>query len=213
MTILDPHEKIIWGVTVETDTSRCGVYKVNIDAEQHKVTVTGSVDSATLIKKLGRSGKHAEVWSSSTNQSQNQDQAYSCIKDERVQNQMQFLTNGLKASTSHPILAPTCVGVEDENQTMGMENMTDEIGQNIMAKAQIGNVHVGGNIYTIAGDGNVENGMKSMMGFEGFENRGAGFVDFGSNEFGNQDLYAGWPHFEYHHPSYMMATNTAGISL
>ncbi|KAK1298744.1 hypothetical protein QJS10_CPB14g00317 [Acorus calamus] len=38
------------------------VYTVNIDAEQQKVTVSGSVDSATLIKKLNKSGKHAELW-------------------------------------------------------------------------------------------------------------------------------------------------------
>ncbi|KAK1281271.1 hypothetical protein QJS04_geneDACA002999 [Acorus gramineus] len=39
-----------------------GVYTVNIDVEQQKVTVSGSVDSATLIKKLNKSGKHAELW-------------------------------------------------------------------------------------------------------------------------------------------------------
>lgn len=39
-----------------------GVYTVDIDAENQKVTVSGSVDSATLIKKLARAGKHAEIW-------------------------------------------------------------------------------------------------------------------------------------------------------
>ncbi|KAH6814949.1 Heavy metal transport/detoxification superfamily protein [Perilla frutescens var. frutescens] len=38
-----------------------GVYQVNIDEEQQKVTVSGSVDSATLVKKLVRAGKHAEI--------------------------------------------------------------------------------------------------------------------------------------------------------
>ncbi|GAB4827955.1 hypothetical protein Ancab_034840 [Ancistrocladus abbreviatus] len=38
-----------------------GVYTVNIDAEQQKVTVSGIVEAATLIKKLVRSGKHAEL--------------------------------------------------------------------------------------------------------------------------------------------------------
>ncbi|XP_060219102.1 heavy metal-associated isoprenylated plant protein 34-like [Lycium barbarum] len=39
-----------------------GVYTVKIDSDQSKVTVTGNVDPATLIKKLVKSGKHAELW-------------------------------------------------------------------------------------------------------------------------------------------------------
>ncbi|KAJ0979839.1 hypothetical protein J5N97_015313 [Dioscorea zingiberensis] len=39
-----------------------GVYKISIDAQQHKVTVTGNVDGETLIKKLIKNGKHAELW-------------------------------------------------------------------------------------------------------------------------------------------------------
>ncbi|KAJ0980970.1 hypothetical protein J5N97_009225 [Dioscorea zingiberensis] len=41
-----------------------GVYTTSIDAEQGKVTVSGNVDPATLIKKLGKHGKHAELWAS-----------------------------------------------------------------------------------------------------------------------------------------------------
>lgn len=50
-----------------------GVYKVDIDAEQQKVTVTGSVDSSILIKKLGKLGKHAEVWPSTFKQDEGQE--------------------------------------------------------------------------------------------------------------------------------------------
>lgn len=39
-----------------------GVFMVNIDSQQHKVEVTGDVDSETLIKKLTKSGKQAELW-------------------------------------------------------------------------------------------------------------------------------------------------------
>ncbi|KAK4402204.1 Heavy metal-associated isoprenylated plant protein 34 [Sesamum angolense] len=39
-----------------------GVYKVSIDVEQGKVTVSGNVDPAILIKKLEKAGKHAELW-------------------------------------------------------------------------------------------------------------------------------------------------------
>ncbi|XVE77644.1 hypothetical protein DITRI_Ditri13aG0079200 [Diplodiscus trichospermus] len=35
---------------------------MTIDSQQHKVTVTGSVDVETLIKKLSRSGKYVELW-------------------------------------------------------------------------------------------------------------------------------------------------------
>ncbi|XP_062192107.1 heavy metal-associated isoprenylated plant protein 37-like [Phragmites australis] len=40
-----------------------GVYSVAIDVDNHKVSVTGDVDSDTLIRKLTRGGKHAELWS------------------------------------------------------------------------------------------------------------------------------------------------------
>lgn len=36
---------------------------MNVDAEKHKVTVSGNVDGDRLIKKLAKSGKHAEFWS------------------------------------------------------------------------------------------------------------------------------------------------------
>ncbi|KAK6146801.1 hypothetical protein DH2020_020670 [Rehmannia glutinosa] len=49
-----------------------GVYQVNIDVEQQKVTISGSVDSDTLIKKLVKAGKHAEPWSQNTNHIQKQ---------------------------------------------------------------------------------------------------------------------------------------------
>ena len=33
-----------------------------MDVDQQKVTVTGNVDPATLIRKLARAGKRAELW-------------------------------------------------------------------------------------------------------------------------------------------------------
>ncbi|GMG99736.1 hypothetical protein Nepgr_001576 [Nepenthes gracilis] len=39
-----------------------GVYTVDVDSKLHKVKVTGNVEPATLIKKLEKSGKHAEFW-------------------------------------------------------------------------------------------------------------------------------------------------------
>lgn len=40
-----------------------GVYTTTIDVENRKVTVTGNVDPAILIRKLSKAGKHAELWS------------------------------------------------------------------------------------------------------------------------------------------------------
>lgn len=39
-----------------------GVYTTNIDSHHHKVTVKGNVNPHTLIKKLIKTGKHAELW-------------------------------------------------------------------------------------------------------------------------------------------------------
>ncbi|CAL0325807.1 unnamed protein product [Lupinus luteus] len=39
-----------------------GVFTTTIDPQQQKVTVTGSVGVETLIRKLVKTGKHAEVW-------------------------------------------------------------------------------------------------------------------------------------------------------
>ncbi|KAK1316781.1 hypothetical protein QJS10_CPA05g00452 [Acorus calamus] len=39
-----------------------GVYTTAIDSQLQKVTVTGNVDADTLMKKLNKSGKHAELW-------------------------------------------------------------------------------------------------------------------------------------------------------
>ncbi|GMH07762.1 hypothetical protein Nepgr_009602 [Nepenthes gracilis] len=47
-----------------------GVFTVKIDAKQGKVTVAGNVDPATLIKKLNKSGKHAELWGGSQKNNQ-----------------------------------------------------------------------------------------------------------------------------------------------
>ncbi|KAK2990603.1 hypothetical protein RJ640_019883 [Escallonia rubra] len=43
-----------------------GVYKIDIDSQQQKVTVTGNIGAETLIKKLLKTGKHAELWPESS---------------------------------------------------------------------------------------------------------------------------------------------------
>lgn len=39
-----------------------GVYAATVDSQEQKVTVTGNIEVETLIKKLIRTGKHAELW-------------------------------------------------------------------------------------------------------------------------------------------------------
>ncbi|KAL2535309.1 Heavy metal transport/detoxification superfamily protein [Forsythia ovata] len=39
-----------------------GVYRIEIDSKEHKVTVIGNVDGETLVKKLVKTGKNAELW-------------------------------------------------------------------------------------------------------------------------------------------------------
>ncbi|XP_014508407.1 heavy metal-associated isoprenylated plant protein 36-like [Vigna radiata var. radiata] len=39
-----------------------GVFTTTVDPQQQKVTVTGSVGVETLIRKLEKAGKHAEIW-------------------------------------------------------------------------------------------------------------------------------------------------------
>ncbi|GMI99793.1 hypothetical protein HRI_003648600 [Hibiscus trionum] len=81
-----------------------GVYQVNIDAEKQKVTVSGSVDSATLIKKLVRAGKHAEIWSQKSNQKQN-----NCNKDDKINN-----NKGQKQKQNK---FPTFISEEDDDSS------------------------------------------------------------------------------------------------
>ncbi|XP_027363309.1 heavy metal-associated isoprenylated plant protein 34 isoform X1 [Abrus precatorius] len=64
-----------------------GVYSVNIDADQGKVLVSGHVDPAKLIKKLKRSGKHAELWGGQRGMMYNQNHAsYPQFKNLHIDN-------------------------------------------------------------------------------------------------------------------------------
>ncbi|XP_031101485.1 heavy metal-associated isoprenylated plant protein 37 [Ipomoea triloba] len=85
-----------------------GVYQVSIDDEQQKVSVAGSVEAPTLIKKLVRAGKHAELWGSQKG-TQNQKQKPSNGNDSKnnsnqnqnsAQKQQQKLMKDLEALKS-----------------------------------------------------------------------------------------------------------------
>nr|GEV57754.1 heavy metal-associated isoprenylated plant protein 37 [Tanacetum cinerariifolium] len=101
-----------------------GVYSVDIDAEHGKVLVTGNVDPTTLIKKLVKSGKHAELWPSS-----DQDIS-SIINGGNHQSQLQNLIASLNGQKSQPLLTSGYPrGLEDQlsfqrylKQSMDMNN-------------------------------------------------------------------------------------------
>ncbi|KAM7275044.1 hypothetical protein ACFE04_016910 [Oxalis oulophora] len=76
-----------------------GVFQVSIDADQQKVTVSGSVDSTILINKLTKAGKHAELWSPNKS-NQNQKQKINFVKEDNNKNnqtQKQNLIKNLEA--------------------------------------------------------------------------------------------------------------------
>ncbi|KAK8657407.1 hypothetical protein V6N13_035648 [Hibiscus sabdariffa] len=158
-----------------------GVYQVNIDAEQQKVSVSGSVDSATLIKKLVRAGKHAEVWSQKSKQNGN-----NCIKDDKINN-----NKGQKQVQNK---FPTFISEEDGDSMddYGAENVLQFLKPN-NAKKGVGNITAASRNYgkmnndVINGNGG-KNGNKNpnvgmnmnatngnMMGLSGFNGNGGRF--------------------------------------
>lgn len=107
---------------------------MNIDAEQQKVTVSGDVNSSTLIKKLARSGKHAELWShkSTNHKQQQQHQAKDGKKKKNNNNSLkkvqgnQALIQGLKALKNQQSMVSS-FSSDDE---FGEEEEDDELGLN-----------------------------------------------------------------------------------
>ncbi|XVE92061.1 hypothetical protein REPUB_Repub01dG0065000 [Reevesia pubescens] len=118
-----------------------GVYQVSIDAEQQKVTVSGSVESATLIKKLVRAGKHAEVWSQKSNQNQNQNQKQKSngIKDDKNSNKgpKQGLIKGLEAFKNQQKF-PTFVSEEDDDYLDDYDDEDEEDELQFLKPSQLG---------------------------------------------------------------------------
>ncbi|KAE8667736.1 AICARFT/IMPCHase bienzyme family protein [Hibiscus syriacus] len=123
-----------------------GVYQISIDAEQQKVTVSGSVDSATLIKKLVRAGKYAEVWSqkSNHNQDQNQKQNNNCIKDDNKSNnnnnksQKQGILKGMEAFKKQQQKFPISIPEEDDEYMDDYDEKDEEDELQFLKSNQLG---------------------------------------------------------------------------
>ncbi|XP_057507535.1 heavy metal-associated isoprenylated plant protein 37-like isoform X2 [Actinidia eriantha] len=165
-----------------------GVYQVNIDAEQQKVTVSGSVDSATLIKKLVRSGKHAEIWSNhktSQNQNQNQNQKpnNNCMKnDKKTSNKKgpkQGLVNNFPALfTSEDDDGDDEDGDDEEDELRFIREKANQLNQlgllrqqsmnpNSASKGNVyGKIHNNVGIGIGIGNGNQNMGIKANPGLK-----------------------------------------------
>ncbi|KAK3012569.1 hypothetical protein RJ639_009718, partial [Escallonia herrerae] len=148
-----------------------GVYKIDIDAEQQMVTVSGCVDSAILIKKLVKSGKYAELWSPSPKQNQNQE-VDNRIDNDDYQKEMQFTADNLKAPKRRSILAPIQDrDLEDQwgfGRYFGTESLASERSQNIVETRDLDDMHMHWD-GSMAADTEVEDNQNFMMGDQGFK--------------------------------------------
>ncbi|ONI17335.1 hypothetical protein PRUPE_3G152200 [Prunus persica] len=165
-----------------------GVYSVHIDAEEQKITVTGNVDFATLIRKLGNAGKHAEPWSPSSNQTK-------------------APMNGLNLDSENQLLLPPFFGSEGQHG-WGSGNFVDGNG-NLIGAAHHGKLQ--GNVFPMMGrtgfHGNAEEGLE----FRGLQDFSAGFPAVG--EYGHSRPVMltnseGYPHTNFA-PAFMIPPNTS----
>ncbi|RDX66646.1 Heavy metal-associated isoprenylated plant protein 37, partial [Mucuna pruriens] len=69
-----------------------GVCKVDINAEEQKAIVTGIVNPSTLVQKLAKFGKHAEIWNAGYNDGQNDNQVQLIFDPSASQNQYMIPT-------------------------------------------------------------------------------------------------------------------------
>ncbi|KAE8076971.1 hypothetical protein FH972_015585 [Carpinus fangiana] len=79
-----------------------GVFTTDIDAEQGKVTVTGNVDPAVLIKKLAKSGKHADLWGAPKANNNNQNNMANQFKNMQIDNGKGGNNKGAKGGNNQP---------------------------------------------------------------------------------------------------------------
>ncbi|KHN07560.1 heavy metal-associated isoprenylated plant protein 37-like [Glycine soja] len=71
-----------------------GVCKVDINAEEQTAIVTGIVNPSTLVQKLAKFGKHAEIWDAGYNGDQNNNQAQLINDHSDYENQYMIPTFG-----------------------------------------------------------------------------------------------------------------------
>ncbi|XP_012083926.1 heavy metal-associated isoprenylated plant protein 36 [Jatropha curcas] len=70
-----------------------GVYTATVDSQQQTVTVTGNIGAEILIKKLIKTGKHAEIWPEKLSSKENE-----TAKAKETKNGQDYTNNGRKQS-------------------------------------------------------------------------------------------------------------------
>ena len=164
-----------------------GVYSVNIKTENQLVIVSGRVDSATLIKKLVKSGKRAELWSLRTKNKRNQEQLNA--------NQLQFLANDF-SDPKNQFMYPASFDNETGNtrsygdflnQNVELKAMNVGRGQDLMAATRMGNFYMDDDNF--AGSGRSGDDFAYMMGHADYQGSGTGFAGEGGHEFNGIPTY------------------------
>ncbi|GAA0150474.1 hypothetical protein LIER_09408 [Lithospermum erythrorhizon] len=173
-----------------------GVYQVNIDMEEDTVIVSGNLDCATLIKKLKKYGKHAEVMESENSYfGENERQMSTWFKDD---NKLDLGFNGsIGQNTLSPIL-------KNEYDQLGFNNYSN-MGTNFTRGLPNHNYGAAMNWDDAAGI--IRGSTKSITGLEDLKDITSNFSGFEDEGFSSlQSLYPQKPTYEGY-PPFMMANN------
>ncbi|XP_047938657.1 heavy metal-associated isoprenylated plant protein 37-like [Salvia hispanica] len=135
-----------------------GVYQVKIEAEQQRVSVSGNVDSATLVKKLMKSGKHAELCSPKSNQTpklikENKNNTKPHVPKNNEQDEMQLIRNKInqlsRLKSNNGKTKKNVVGKKGNDQ---MANTNDMCVNDISAMMSLAGFH-GNGVLGMEGNG------------------------------------------------------------
>ncbi|WCJ25269.1 Heavy metal transport/detoxification superfamily protein [Euphorbia peplus] len=146
-----------------------GVYSVEIDAENQLVIVSGCVDSSTLIKKLAKSGKRAELYSPLSK--------YLLKLKQPNLNQTQFLPNDFNLSNHNMF----------PNRIQGMDTFQNFPTQNIRNPPnQVRNFYTDEDpIFST----DSEDEMSYLMDPANYQENNTGFLGFGRPELDGMPSY------------------------
>lgn len=174
-----------------------GVFSVHIDEELQVVTVTGKVDPTKLIKKLVKSGKHAEFRSPYGN--------LDFIESDKNKNQMQYLRiDGVNNSQIGYEVEDDCGNYVKHN--IGSNSMTGTTNRNFIEETRM---------HSMGGDGDTfanNRHMVSMLDPAGFGRNVADFVRLPPHEFGmfhEVPSSSSLPTYGYNHLSLPSITGTS----
>ncbi|KMT18630.1 hypothetical protein BVRB_2g027590 [Beta vulgaris subsp. vulgaris] len=203
-----------------------GVYAVNVDAEQQRVIVKGIADSATIIKKLARSGKHAELWSPKSQHPDLNQEQFSQGKSKK-KTPIHHQNNSSKGAVSiDQLMYPNLHDGGSLGSDWGFEGDLNQDMELETREREIFNMNPLNN--KMYGDGNYENdigAMISMMNMNGHHDHdqrrhhhhhgydvGGGSLDSGRSQFQRfQNYSVGAPGYGYQqHPSPLMVENLLG---